>query len=256
MRSMQPQPQQMKSIQGMLRAYYYMINLCRFLTFLGTLLIVSAQSIYIPVNAPYAESLVLATKNAHPELLKLGLHAIPPGQQDYAIIANNFPSKIGKKSSASDLAVVRSGVASVKFDDRGGFFDLCLPISDKVGKPIGITVMEIPRTFAKDSGEALSRATAIRDEMQSKITNNSALFEETGAPLKALQMIPIPPAVKGCFDHFGVDLKHNRLFATPEDAHVVLVYDLVTAELLTEIPWRHQATLDTLSRRYRPDLRN
>ena len=89
-----------------------------------------AQSVYLPVNAPYAQSLVIATKNAHPELQKLGLHAIPPGQSDYAIVANAIPSKIGKKSSAPDLAVLSSGKASVKRDETGKFFDLCLPISD------------------------------------------------------------------------------------------------------------------------------
>ncbi len=47
-----------------------------------------AQTVYIPVNAPYAQDLLVATKNAHPELQKLGLHAIPPGEENYAIIAN------------------------------------------------------------------------------------------------------------------------------------------------------------------------
>ena len=45
-----------------------------------------AQTVYVPVNAPYAQSLVIATKNAHPELQKLGLHAMPPGEHVYATI--------------------------------------------------------------------------------------------------------------------------------------------------------------------------
>ena len=68
----------------------------------------TAQTVYVPVNAPYAQELVVTVKNAHPELQKLGLHAIPPGQTDYAIIANAITSKIGKKSSPADLTVVRS----------------------------------------------------------------------------------------------------------------------------------------------------
>src|ERR1039458_3494046 len=47
--------------------------------------------------------------------------------------------------------------------------------------------------------------------------------------------MPMPGAVKGRFDHFAVDLKHNRLFATPEDYHAVMVLDLVTAEPIAEI---------------------
>jgi len=47
--------------------------------------------------------------------------------------------------------------------------------------------------------------------------------------------MPMPGAVKGRFDHFGVDLKHNRLFATPEDYHAVLVLDLPNAKPAAEI---------------------
>jgi len=178
---------------------------------------------------------MVTTKNAHPELQKLGLHAIPPGQSDYAIIANAITSKIGKKSSAADLTVVTTGKATVKRDEAGRFFDLCLPIADSSGRPIGITVMEIPFAFAKDVDDALAKAAATRDRMQQKIASRSQLFEETDAPLKPIDTISLPPAVKGRFDHFGVDLKHNRLFATPEDYHAVLVLDLVSGKPVAEI---------------------
>jgi DNA-binding beta-propeller fold protein YncE len=194
-----------------------------------------AQTAYVPVNAPYAQDLLVATKKAHPELQKLGLHAIPPKQQDYVIIANPITSKIGKKSSQTDLAVLTSGKPAVKSDEKGKFFDLCLPISDAAGTPIGITVMEIPYTSAKDADDAVAKATVVRDEMQSKIANHDQLFEATDVPLKELQTIPLGADVKGHFDHFGVDLKHNRLFATAEDSHSVLVLNPVDAALSTEI---------------------
>jgi DNA-binding beta-propeller fold protein YncE len=194
-----------------------------------------AQTAYVPVNAPYAQDLLIATKKAHPELQKLGLHAIPPKQQDYVIIANPITSKIGKKSSQADLAVLSSGKPAVKSDEKGKFFDLCLPISDAAGTPLGITVMEIPYTSAKDADDAVAKATVVRDEMQSKIANHDQLFETTDVPLKELQTIPLGAGVKGHFDHFGVDLKHNRLFATAEDSHSVLVLNQVDPALSTEI---------------------
>ena len=46
------------------------------------------------------------------------------------------------------------------------------------------------------------------------------------APLKLIQTISLTPDVKGHFDHFEVDLKGNRLFATPEGYKSVLVFDL------------------------------
>jgi DNA-binding beta-propeller fold protein YncE len=194
-----------------------------------------AETAYIPVNAPYAQNLLVATKNAHPELQKLGLHAIPPAQQDYVIIANPISSKIGKRSSEADLSVLTSGKPTVKRNDKDRFFDLCLPISDATGIPLGVTVMEIRYASAKDAEDALAKATAIRNEMQRKIANHDQLFEATDVPLKELQTIPLGAGVKGHFDHFGVDLKHNRLFATAEDSHSVLVLNSVDAALTTEI---------------------
>jgi DNA-binding beta-propeller fold protein YncE len=69
-----------------------------------------------------------------------------------------------------------------------------------------------------------------------------AAFVLTGAqtqgqsgPLKLVQTIQLAPDVKGHFDHFEVDLKGNRLFATPEDYKAVLVFDLKTGKLIHTI---------------------
>lgn len=45
-------------------------------------------------------------------------------------------------------------------------------------------------------------------------------------PLKLAQTLTLPADIKGNFDHFGVDLKGSRLFATPEGYKAVLVFDL------------------------------
>lgn len=194
-----------------------------------------AQSAYVPVNAPYAQSLVVATKTAHPELQKLGLHAIPPGQHDYAIIANAIPSKIGKKSSPADLSVLTSGKPRVERNDKGKFFDLCLPIADTSGNSVGITVMEIPYASATDADDAMAKAIAVRDEMQKKITSHDQLFETTDVPLQLSQTISLGEGISGHFDHFGVDLKHNRLFATAENSQSVVVLNTVDGAVVNRI---------------------
>jgi DNA-binding beta-propeller fold protein YncE len=45
-------------------------------------------------------------------------------------------------------------------------------------------------------------------------------------PLKLAQTLTLPANIKGNFDHFGVDLEGNRLFATPEGYKAVLVFEL------------------------------
>jgi DNA-binding beta-propeller fold protein YncE len=54
-------------------------------------------------------------------------------------------------------------------------------------------------------------------------------------PLRLVQTIQLPNTVKGNFDHFAIDLKRNRLFATPEDFKAVLVFDLGTGKLIHRI---------------------
>jgi hypothetical protein len=193
-----------------------------------------AQTAYVPVSAPYAQEIVLAAIKAHSELQKLGLHAIPPEQKDYAIIANGIPSKIGKPSSDADLVVLHTSKPTVKRDEKGKFFDLCLPISDASGNALGITVMEIPYAHASSEEDALAKAAIVRDELQHKITNHDQLFESTDVALKSIDTISLGAQGKR-FDHFGVDLKHHRLFLAAEDAHSVLLLDSVDSRLIGKI---------------------
>src|SRR6202048_5257126 len=54
-------------------------------------------------------------------------------------------------------------------------------------------------------------------------------------PLKLAQTLTLPSDVKGNFDHFAVDLKGNRLFATPEDYKAVLVFELKSGKPIHNI---------------------
>ncbi len=61
-----------------------------------------------------------------------------------------------------------------------------------------------------------------------------AQCQET-APLKLVQTFKLPPEVKGNFDHFAIDLKGQRLFATPEGYKAVVVFDLKAGQLVHTI---------------------
>src|SRR5881275_1499086 len=58
---------------------------------------------------------------------------------------------------------------------------------------------------------------------------------QESAPLRLVRTITLPPDVKGHFDHFEVDLKGGRLFATPESYKAVLVFDFKTGKLIRTI---------------------
>ncbi len=55
------------------------------------------------------------------------------------------------------------------------------------------------------------------------------------APLQLIGRDQMPPSVQGKFDHLGIDLKGNRLFAAAETAHKVLVFDLRSGKFLRSI---------------------
>ena len=62
--------------------------------------------------------------------------------------------------------------------------------------------------------------------------SNTDVAHLQGEPLCLSQTITLPATIKGNFDHFGVDLKRNRLFATPEGSKAVLVFDLAQGKLI------------------------
>jgi len=55
------------------------------------------------------------------------------------------------------------------------------------------------------------------------------------SPLQLVTTYHLPGNIQGHFDHILVDVKSNRLFATPEDFHAVLVLNAQTGKLIHEI---------------------
>jgi hypothetical protein len=130
----------------------------------------------VQVNAPFAQQLIVKEKTIHPEIQKLGLHAVPPGQTQNVIIANNLPEKIGKVSSANDMKLVAPGQPVAVRIDKGGFFDTFVPLHDRVGQIIGFLVMEVPLATASTEQGAIAKGTAIRDEVQEQVPALETLF--------------------------------------------------------------------------------
>src|ERR1700676_4285781 len=87
------------------------------------------------VRAHYGQYLVDTEMSTHPELQKMGIHVIAPGEHDESIVACSVPSKIGKKSSAADLEEEKSGKTFVKDVPAGKFYDLALNLADAQKRP-------------------------------------------------------------------------------------------------------------------------
>lgn len=136
-------------------------------------------STYMHVHAPFAQALVMKVKEAHDsDLVKLGLHAVPPGETDNVIIANITASKVGKKSSAADMAKLATNKPVAVRLEKDKTFDLLIPIHDAKGRDLsgGFVVMEVPFTKASTEEEAIKIGVAVRDDMQRQIPSMKALY--------------------------------------------------------------------------------
>src|SRR6202521_2218908 len=60
-------------------------------------------------------------------------------------------------------------------------------------------------------------------------------YGQGSAPLKLVQTYELSHDVKGNFDHFAIDVKGKRLFATPEEYKAVVVFDMKTGKLIYKI---------------------
>ncbi|RZU40129.1 hypothetical protein [Edaphobacter modestus] len=134
---------------------------------------------YIRVSAPMAQRLTVETKEKHPEIVKLGLHATPPAAGDNAIIGSDTPAKVGKKSSDKDMKKVSEAKPAAERIDKDGIYDLFLPLSDAKGRDIGqgFVVMEVPFKNANSPEKALKIGEEIRDEIQRQIPSRDALYK-------------------------------------------------------------------------------
>ncbi len=129
-----------------------------------------------PVSAPLAMKILQEELTLHPTIRRMGLHAVPPGQQAMVIIANVNETRIGVHTSQSDFAGTKDGKITGPRIADGEFFNMKMPMFDAQGKKIGILVMEIPWTDAANEEEAARQADQIRSEVAKKIPSVGALF--------------------------------------------------------------------------------
>jgi|GEM_PF-4139396 len=139
------------------------------------------ENLFELCSCPYAlaQPTIIRIKAHHDDIVKLGLHAVPPGIKDNVIIASDAPEKVGKKSSAADLEKLTQSKAIIVPLEKSKTFDLLIPITAANGDDLGggFVVMEVPYSKAANEGEALKIGMRIRDEVQSKIPSKAALYQ-------------------------------------------------------------------------------
>lgn len=133
---------------------------------------------YKTVHAPNAQRLVLAVMAAHPEAKLVGLHMVPPDGSQDVIIACNDEARIGKPSSAGDVAVRASRKTLTRFKEADGVYDIQMPLLDARGGLIGMMVELVTAKSVPGQQEATVAAEKLRAELQAKIPDSAWLFRD------------------------------------------------------------------------------
>ena len=189
----------------------------------------------IPTNT-YAQELVDQTMAAHPQLLILMLHIVPPGKSTNVVVGSSI-GRIGKAADADDMRAITTGIPNLEVN--GNRFEVETRLLDAKGRTLGAVGIVFPYKPGDDKAALQREGFAIRDELRAKIPALAKLMEPAAAPAVVDahptatligRSIGWKPGYSGDFDHFGVDVKGNRLFLAAEDHGTVELFNLKTGQ--------------------------
>ena len=135
----------------------------------------------------YAQELSDQIMAAHPELLSVTLHGVPPGASNvYTMFAGSYPDRIGNPDDPDDIDVITKGITIVdprwhRTHDATKKFVVQLPLRDVSGDNVGLLVLAYRISQDSNSGpielKYFRRAVALRDTLMPRISHYQTLFE-------------------------------------------------------------------------------
>ena len=137
-----------------------------------------------PATKIYAQVLSDQTMKAHPELLSVTLHGVPPGMTDtYTMFAGSYPDRIGNPDDPDDIDVSKKGITIVdprwhRTKDTSPKFVVLMPMRDARGNNIGLVVyaFKVPVAGNQYERTLYTKALDLRDALAKKIPSYEALF--------------------------------------------------------------------------------
>lgn len=137
-----------------------------------------------PATKIYAQQLSDETMKAHPELLSMTLHGVPPGMHDaYTMFAGSYPDRIGNPDDPDDIDVSKKGITIVdprwnRTKDPAPKFVVLMPLRDRSGNNLGLVVYAFKVPVESNAGERkfYLEALDLRDALAKRIPSYDALF--------------------------------------------------------------------------------
>jgi hypothetical protein len=138
-----------------------------------------------PATKIYAQKLSDEIMAAHPELISVTFHGVPPGQTDaYTMFAGSYPDRIGNADDPDDIDISKKGITILdprwhRPNDTVKKFVMMLPLRDASGENVGEIVIAYknPPGSGKTEKDFFLASTQLRDSLMKKIPSYGALFE-------------------------------------------------------------------------------
>jgi len=116
---------------------------------------------------PAAQDIVDGVAAAHPELVRLTLHAVPAGKTECTQVASTVKSRRGKPSDPEDLKAMKTGQKIVM--DESGAVDVTVPILRKSGKPTAVAGVTLRLEEGADRAALVHKAGVIAEELATAV---------------------------------------------------------------------------------------
>lgn len=138
-----------------------------------------------PAHKIYAQTLSEQIMAAHPELLSITFHGVPPGMSKvYTMFAGSYVDRIGNADDPDDVMIIELGITIVdprwhRTKDTVRKFVMMMPLRDAAGENIGLLVAAYknPVDSGKGEREYFVEGLQLRDDLQKQIPSYAALFE-------------------------------------------------------------------------------
>jgi hypothetical protein len=138
-----------------------------------------------PAAKIYAQKLSDEIMAAHPDLISVTFHGVPPGQTDaYTMFAGSYPDRIGNADDPDDIDISKKGITILdprwhRPNDTVKKFVMMLPLRDATGENVGEIVITYknPPGSGKTEKDFFLASTRLRDSLMKKIPSYAALFE-------------------------------------------------------------------------------
>ena len=121
---------------------------------------------------------------AHPELISVTFHGVPPGMTGvYTMFGGSYVDRIGNPDDPDDIMVSETGVTILdprwhRTKDKIRKFVVMIPLRNAAAENCGLLVLayRYPEGSTKTATDFLVAATAIRDDLELEIPTYEGLY--------------------------------------------------------------------------------